>query len=343
MTIARHVGRAVPLLVTAVIFVVIFRRVPLPRLLQALAEADTGRFLALMIPNTIFYFCWDTLILTTAVRWFHGPIRYRDLLPVRAASYVLAVFNTNLARGAVAAYLARRLREPFLPLGGTVIFLLLTEYTHLVAWSTLGLLLGGREVPRQLLVVPPAVALFWLGFLLYARLGLTLGTALHALTGRRVAAREAASGVRSWTVFRTFRVAPVARYGQIILLRSPMFFVSLSLHYVAARTFGIEIPFLQMLAFLPVIFMVAALPITVARLGTTQAAWIFFFGEYAPAASLLAFSLAAHATFSVTRALLGVAFTPWVWSDLVRRPMRDVPSTPEARGGGAAAAPRATA
>jgi hypothetical protein len=66
--------------------------------------------------------------------------------------------------------------------------------------------------------------------------------------------------------------------------------------------------------------MIAALPITVARLGTTQAAWVFFFGAYADAPTLLAFSLAAHLTFAATRALLGVAFLPWAYADLVRSP-----------------------
>ena len=92
--------------------------------------------------------------------------------------------------------------------------------------------------------------------------------------------------------------------------------MSLVVHYLAAHAFGIRIPFLQMLTFLPVIFMVAALPVTVAHLGTTQAAWIFFFGGYAPAPRLLAFSLAAHLVFTTTRALLGIAWLPTVWTDL---------------------------
>jgi hypothetical protein len=90
--------RAAAVVVTAAIFVVLFRRIPVPRLLAALGDADYALFFAVMIPNTVFYFCWDTLVLTVAVRWFHGPVRYRDLLPARAASYVVAFFNTNAGR-----------------------------------------------------------------------------------------------------------------------------------------------------------------------------------------------------------------------------------------------------
>ena len=274
-------------LLTAAIFVLILRRVPFSALASALRDADYTIFLALMIPNTLFYFAWDTLVLSVVISWFHGSVPYRRLLPVRAASYVVGFFNTNLGRGAMAAYLARRLQAPFLELGSTVIFLVLTEYTQLVLWAMLGLLGFRAEVSRSLLAVAAGVAMAWL--------------AVRWLLAPR-----------AWAIFRTFRLATPSRYATIVLLRAPMFLVSLCLHYYAAHAFGIRIPFSQMLTFLPVIFMLAALPVTVAHLGTTQAAWIFFFGSYAAAPRLLAFSLAAHLVFASTRALLGVLWLPAV-------------------------------
>jgi len=288
-----HVARPVVAgVLTLAIFGLILRRVPFPALTAALHDADYRTFLALMIPNTLFYFAWDTLVLTVVIRWFHGPVPYRDLLPVRASSYVVGFFNTNLGRGALAAYLCRRLRAPFLELGSTVIFLVLTEYTQLVLWSMLGLIGFRAEVTRSLLAVAASVAVFWI----------TLRVVLVP---------------RTWVLLRTFRLATFGQYAEIVVLRAPMFFVSLCLHYYAAHAFGIHIPFVQLLTFLPVIFMLAALPVTVAHLGTTQAAWIFFFGQYAAAPRLLAFSLAAHLVFAATRALLGVLWLPAAYIDLV--------------------------
>lgn len=301
--------RILPFLTTAAIFAVLLRRVPLGRLLAALAEADHARFLAFMVPNALFYFCWDTLVLAAAIRWFHGPVRYRDLLPVRAASYVVAVFNTHVARGAVAAYLSRCLRTPLLELGSTVIFLLLTEYLHLAAWAALGLLLVHDRLPaRELLWAPPAVALVCLAVLLYTRIEVTPRRLLHWLIAPR-----------RWSLLRSLRLASPDRYVKMVLLRAPMLLASVCFHYLAAPAFGIQIPFGAMLAFLPVVFMVAALPVTVAHLGTTQAAWIVFFGAYAPEGRLLAFSLAAHLTFMSARALLGLVFLPRAYADLVGR------------------------
>jgi hypothetical protein len=292
-------------LLTVMIFALIARRIPLRPFVAALREADYGIFLALMVPNTLFYFCWDTLVLKTVIRWFHGDVPYRDLLPVRAASYVVGFFNTNAGRGALAAYLWRRLRAPFLELGGTVIFLVLTEYTQLVAWAMLGILGFRKEITTGLLPVAAGVAAFWIVFFAYARLHVTPGRALRWLFAPR-----------EWQLFRTFRRAPAIRYVQIVLLRAPMFVVSLVVHFYAAHAFGIYIPFGQLLTFLPVIFMAAALPVTVAHLGTTQAAWIFFFGQYAPAPRLLAFSLVAHLTFSLTRAAIGLLWLPVAYADL---------------------------
>ena len=288
---SRILHPAVSALLTLAIFWLILRRVPFPALAVALHDADYAVFLALMIPNTLFYFAWDTLVLAVVIRWFHGAVPYRQLLPVRAASYVVGFFNTNLGRGAMAAYLSRRLQAPFLELGSTVIFLVLTEYTQLVVWAMLGLLGLRGDVSRSLLAVAAGVIVFWL------------------VVRWLLAPRE-------WSIARTFRLATPARYVEIVLLRAPMFFVSLCLHYYAAHAFGIYIPFGQMLTFLPVIFMLAALPVTVAHLGTTQAAWIFFFGQYAPVPKLLAFSLAAHLVFAFTRALLGLAWLPAAYVDL---------------------------
>src|SRR6266852_4045642 len=309
----RAVPPIVALLLTLAIFALILRRVPLAALSAALHDADYALFLALMIPNTLFYFAWDTLVLSVVIRWFHGAVPYRDLLSVRAASYVVGFFNTNLGRGAMAAYLSRRLKAPFLELGSTVIFLVLTEYTQLVLWSMFGLIGFRAEVTTSLLSVAAIVAVCWVVLFLYTKLHLSPAGAFRWVFAPR-----------EWRLFRTFRLATAARYGQVVLLRAPMFFVSLCAHYYAAHAFGIHIPFSQMLTFLPVIFMLAALPVTVAHLGTTQAAWIFFFHQYATVPRLLAFSLAAHLVFASTRALLGVIWLPAAYFDLRRGAPRAV-------------------
>ncbi|HKZ52876.1 MAG TPA: lysylphosphatidylglycerol synthase transmembrane domain-containing protein [Candidatus Acidoferrales bacterium] len=317
--------RILPAIITVVIFYFIFQRIPFDRFLAALAGADYPRFFLLMIPNSVFYFCWDTLVLAFLMRWFHGPMRYRDLLPVRAVTYVVSLMNTHLARGAMAFYLTRQLRAPFFELASTVMFLWLVELTHLGLWATAGMVSFPWLMPEGVFWVPVGFVIFWVAFLSYVRLGFAPWRPLLAPFGRLFPRWRGRGQVREWAILRTFREAATKRYVQFILLRAPMFAVALVLHYFAVRTFGMEIPLGRLVAFLPIIFMLASLPITVAHLGTTQAAWIFFFNDYAAESQLLAYSLASHLAYMLGRALLGLVFLPRAYEDLVGSYRRRIP------------------
>ncbi len=304
-----------PAAVTAAIFYLIFRHVSFHRFADAIAGADYRLFLALMIPNALLYFAWDTLVLAVVMRWFHGPVRYRDLLPVRAVAYVVTLVNPDLAEGATALYLTRQSGAPFWQIVGTVVFLSWLELTHLSAWATMGMLALPSGLPRDLFLVPAGFVVFWTLFLLYARRNWAPWRPAIEAIARKLGLKRRGP-VRDWPIFHTFRQANLRQYGLVILLKSPMFFFSLLIHYWAARAFGFHIPFLTLLAFLPIVFMLSALPVTVAHLGTTQAAWIFFFQSYAPASKLLAFSLAAHLAFVLARAGFGLLFVPRAYGQL---------------------------
>jgi hypothetical protein len=181
-------------------------------------------------------------------------------------------------------------------------------------------------LPEEIFWLPLGFVGFWFAFLLYVRGEVAPWRLLTEPLARRFPRWRGRLRVREWALLRTFREAPLKRYGQFILLRAPMFFVALVFHFFAVRTFGIEIPFWRMLALLPIIFMLASLPITVAHLGTTQAAWIFFFQAYAPAPRLLAYSLASHLAFVLGRALVGLVFLPYAYKE-VFAPFRETLAT----------------
>jgi hypothetical protein len=289
-------------LTTVVIFVLIFRKVPFEKFAAALTNADYALFFSALLPFSVLYFALDTLVLLFVIRWFHGPIGYSELLPVRAVDYLISVLNHKLSQGAMVIYLARKLQGRLLEVASSILFLDLLQRTHLVLWATVGMCLVPWMVPRPLFLVPVAVVAAWSLFLLYMRGGL-------GVLGRFLQPPE-------WNLFRTFRIAPVNRYLQVLLLKAPLLLAAVFVHSVAMRSFGIEIPFVSLLATLPIIFLVGALPITVAHLGTTQAAWIYFHGETASASALLAYSLAAHLTFMLGNAALGLVFLPQAYREL---------------------------
>ncbi len=298
-----------PLLLTVAVFALIFQRVQFAKFVSALRGADHVPFAALMLLNGLLYFIWDTFVLVVVLRWFHGPIRYGELLPVRSVTYLISFLNTNLARAATAYYLKRKLNTAFFPIAGTVLFLTLMEMAQLVVWATGGMWASPLPIPRYLYAVPFVFLAAWLAvvFFTQSRANRNDSGADVGFSWKRVS---------RWPIFQTFVRAPARRYIQVVLLRAPLFAASLCLHYFALKTFGIDIPLPKLVAYLPIIFMLAALPITVAHLGTTQAAWIFFFGDLASAPQLLAYSLASHLAFMFARAGVGIVFLPRAYRDL---------------------------
>jgi len=275
----------------------------LEKFLAALAVADYLHFFGALLPFSVLYFALDTWVLLAVTRWFHGPLRFSDVLPVRAVDYLISILNHKLSQGAMALYLSRRLRAPLLEIAGSILFLDLLQRTHLVLWATVGMCLLADTLPRVLFSIPAAAVFGWCIFIPYMRGRLSpLGRPFRP---------------PQWRLTRTFRISPLKRYIQVLLLKAPLLLASIAVHTWAIRSFDIEIPFVSLLATLPLIFLVGALPITVAHLGTTQAAWIFFHGEAASESALLAYSLAAHLTFMLGNAVLGLVFLPRAYGELL--------------------------
>jgi uncharacterized membrane protein YbhN (UPF0104 family) len=125
--------------------------------------------------------------------------------------------------------------------------------------------------------------------------------------------------LRDWPIFKSFREAPPARYLQLAAIRVPFDFFFILNFWLAMRAFGIDVPFLKNLAYVPVITLLGILPITVAGLGTVQAATVYLFAAYASQAKLLAFSLAFTVVLLGTRALLGVPVFRKVSGEMLTR------------------------
>jgi len=296
-------GRGVPVALTVVIFLLIFWRIPFGAFWQALSRAQLLRFLALMGSCSLCFFLLDTFVLSKLIRWFHGPLPYRELLPVRAVTYLVSILNTQLAQGALALYIHRRFRTPLAQITSTVALMILLETTNLILFATLGSIAFPGGAPLSLLALPLALALVWL-------LLMSLARGKLGVLGQRLSGS---------VLLSTFRRARLRHCAVILGLKGAVFFLALLVHSQALTFFGIEIPLARLVAFLPVVFLMGALPITVAHLGTSQAAWIFFFSSYAPAADLLAYSLVSHLTFMLANGTFGVLFLPKAYRDLFLR------------------------
>jgi len=80
----------------------------------------------------------------------------------------------------------------------------------------------------------------------------------------------------TWGIFKSFHAAEVTHYLKLAAIRVPFDLLFVLNNWLALRAFGIEVPFLKVLAYVPVIAFIGIVPVTVAGLGTVQAATVFF-------------------------------------------------------------------
>ena len=305
--------RLVPWLITGVIFAILFARIPVAEVLAALRQVRLLPYLALMLPYSMVYCLIDSFVLTRVVHWFHRRVSYRRILPVRASSYILSILNPGLGQGAAAYYIHRREHLPFWAVAGTMLFVAVMEFCQLALYAGIGI--AGFH-PHLALAFAP----FYLVFGTALGLGLVIvhrgvEPVQRTLTwlGRRLRRNPtyvAHVDFQQVPLVRTLKLARPRHYVLTLLYKAPLFLLAVVVHYLALRLFGVHVPVVHLFTFLPIVFLVASLPVTVAHLGTSQAAWLYFFAAYGSEASILAYSLVAHVTFMVLNALLGLAFLP---------------------------------
>ncbi len=113
------------------------------------------------------------------------------------------------------------------------------------------------------------------------------------------------STVRDRPLLRAFRKARPHHYLLVLLFKAPNLLVAVLIYTVSLQLFHVDVGFGQMLAFLPVIFLAAALPLPF-HAGALLL-WTVLFPEYPEVG---AFSLVMHTFFVSFNALIGVVFLP---------------------------------
>jgi hypothetical protein len=295
--------RIIPYFGTLAIFGLIFWRIPVGKVVEALGRVPALEFIGVFLPFALFYFTLDSFCLTWVVRRFNAKLSFAEVMPIRASMYLLALLNTSLGQGGVAYYLYRRAKVPFFEALSSVLFIALLEVYQLFLFSTLGVLFYSPANPRLLEVTHGLrIAYIVAWALLFAIMG------FFTMARRNAGLRDRIERSRFGSVLSTFLKARPLDYLCVLAIKAPTFMASIVAQYFALILYGISIPFLKLVLFLPLVFLAAALPIAIAHLGTSQAAWLLFFSDNATPATILAYSLAAHFIFMLCNGLVGLCF-----------------------------------
>jgi hypothetical protein len=209
--------RALPYLGSLAIFAIIFWRIPFREVWTALADASPLAFIGVFLPYSIFYFLIDSACLTWVVNRFNTHVRYRDILPVRASMYLLALINTNLGQGGVAYYLYRKFGIGFLAALGSILFIALLEVYQLFLFSTIGIVF---HTPLPETTQEPIVAALRIAYLI-AWLLLGAIMALFAIARRSELIREWIETSRFGAIAGSFINAHPLDYLAVLAIKAP--------------------------------------------------------------------------------------------------------------------------
>ena len=254
------------------------------------ANVSWGWWLLLMIAYSLFYFAIDTLVVSRALNWFTGKIRYRDILPVRASAYIISIFNEQVGKGAMAYYLNRRHQVPGWEVGSVMLFIMFCEIFYLLIWATIGYGVGGTGLPDVFSLIPYIAViggLIWLLWVAYFKGWLLAGFEL-----------------RERRILHAFKLAGVKHYLYFFLLRSPALLAAVVVYTVALNLFGVDASFLMLLPYLPVIFFAATVPTPMRAAAITF--WVILFPENE--GQMAAFGLVQHNFFILFNGVIGLVF-----------------------------------
>jgi hypothetical protein len=277
---------------------------------RVLASVRWGPWLALMVPYSLLFLLIDTLVIWRVINWFNAPVRIRDVLPIRASSYILSIVNEQVGKGAIAVYLNRRNGIPGFEVGSSMLFIMFCEFYYLLAWATFGYALSLGTLPPVFRVIP-MVALLALGFF-----------ALWCAFFRGRLGRG--STLRDRAILRAFRLARPRQYLAVMLLRSPAMLAAIVVYTVAAGLFGISVDLRTMAGYLPVIFFGAAVPGPMRTVAITL--WVVLFPGFE--GEVTTFAFLQHNFFVFFNATIGLLFLRRAYRELFEVP---APSADPAR------------
>ena len=277
-------------------------------LVRFFGDADWLGWLMIMAPYSVFFFLVDSHVTWRVIRWFNAPsIKLTQVLPIRASAYILSLVNEQVGKGAMSLYLLKRYEVPGWQALSTMILLGLMEIYQLLIFSSVGVFLYYE-------LVVEASTLLSLGTILpIVFMCAALYLPIHIWYFRSNVTQD--SKLRNVQVFRAFREANPVKYLVVLLCKAPNMIGAIIVYTFALELFNVQVSFGQMLAFLPVIFLAAALPLPF-HAGALLL-WTVLFPDY-PEVGV--FSLIMHTFFVLFNAFIGVLFLPKANAELFGDP-----------------------
>jgi hypothetical protein len=283
-------ARIVPWVVTAAILAFLFSRIHINDVLAAARDA-AGWFVPVTAAIVFAVYIADSFAIWKTFGWFVAPMTFRETLTLRGVTMLLALINYTLGQGAFAYFLNRSRRVPLMRAAAAVLLVMGINLLVLLLLSTVGLVMSDSVLPELRTVIVVA----YVGLGIYAAL---LAWRPAFLTKRPVLDVLLEAGLKG--------------HLKSLMVRLPHVVTLLALNHVALHAFGVPVPVYDTLVAMPIVFLLAVLPISFQGLGPSQGMMVFFFARFAAgdaqqrSARVLAASLGAQMVAWLVQITLGV-------------------------------------
>jgi len=311
------IANLLPWLITATIGLYIGLTSDWDTVVATLEAADFVGFIPVVVAVVLTVFSFDTWCLVRLFRRFNAPVSYREMLPLKGASYLLNVINYNAAAAGIAVFFRNRKGVPLLEAMGSMLWMNFIDIVSLATLLLLGLAISPADVDPSLKTTLTtgalSIYLILIGSCIYWNLGFD-----WFFIGR----------LRDWRIFSGFRQAKMRDYAFFICLRTLFVTTYVVCQWASMPFFNLEADLSDLFLFVPALTFIGTIPLTtIAGLGTVQVLMRTFFYDFVPGdlsetvvhSTIDAYSTTTILTFILGRILIGAFFMRTVSRDFTKQ------------------------
>ena len=274
--------KALPFVVAVALTVLLVWRLDLQAFVRHLRGVHYPAFFAFCAVFVVSLLAADSLATSFVYTRTVCKVRFRDLFLIRGASYLPSLVNHHVGQAWLTWYMSRAYDAPLWRVAGATLLVYATTFASLFVFGAISLLFDNNEAPW----LTPL-----LGFVFVA--GIAYLVVLHLrpafLAKRQVLAPLFDVGVRG--------------HLQALVLRIPHMLVLFVGSWLPFRFFGVQIPPGAAFAYIPMLMVVSALPITPQGVGTRDWFSLHYFARYGPGEQVDQEAAVAAATLSFAVAI----------------------------------------
>lgn len=260
-----------------------------PAFRRALETADPVAYLGFMLVFVVVLLAVDSVAIRAVYARYVCPVTLREVAVLRGASYLFAVVNYHIGQAWLTWFASKVYGARLGRVAGATLLNYATMFGSLALLACGSFALMGRAVP-------------WLGTILLALGVAALGYGAFLVARPQVSARLPGVPV----LFE----AGIVGHLQALAWRLPHMFVLFVGMWLPLGFFGVDVPLGDALAYIPILMLVGALPITPQGVGTRDVIAVQLLGAYAPAGAETESVAAATLCWAVSLTLVQVLIAP---------------------------------